>query len=202
MSTLFAFSACKNEDTKNEQSSTSTSTTENKNILNEENTTVSTTKANEGVVFFGEWVCDEKVTPQKFYSDFYNPEITKTSVEMRTIYDFNEDGTFSISISIKNISEVRKEYRSLMVEAGRTNVESKGKYLTPDDVLYYEGYADEILEKICTSQKGTYKLTNNRIVYTTNGETYYETFAINGNKLTLTGSSNSNEGYPVILIKK
>lgn len=198
---LFAFASCKNEDAKNEQSSTTTSTTEKKDTTEKENTTVSATNANQGVVFFGEWVCDEIATPQEFYSEFYNPEITATNVEMRTTYKFNEDGTFSISIDIVNISEVRKEYRSLMVAAGRVNIESKGDYLTPDDVLYYEAYADKVLEEICTSQNGTYEVTNNRIFYTINGETYYETFTVDGNQLTLTGSSASDEGYPVTLIK-
>lgn len=201
LSMLFAFSACKNEDTKNEQSSSSTSTTEKENTTNKENTTVSATVEDTDISLEGAWIYDEKVTPQAFYSEFYDPEITKTSVEMRTTYKFNSDGTFSIGVSIKNISEVRKEYRSLMVEAGRVNVESKGEFLTPDDVIYYEDYADKVLEEICTSQKGTYEVTNNRIFYTINGETYYETFTINGNELTLTGSSNSDEGYPITMTK-
>lgn len=199
---VFAFASCKNENIKNEQTSASTSTTEKENTTDKENTTVSTTGANEGVNFFGEWVYDEIATPQEFYSEFYDPEITITNVEMRTIYEFKKDGTFKISISIVNISEVRKEYRALMVAAGRANIESKGDYLTPDDVLYYESYADKVLEEICTSQNGTYQVTNNRIYYTINGETYYETFTINGNELTLTGASNSTEGYPVTLVKK
>lgn len=202
LSMLFAFSACKNEDTKNEQSSSSTSTTEKENINDKENTTVSATKSNEDVVFFGEWVYDEIATPQEFYSEFYDPEITSASVEMRTTYKFNDDGTFSISINIENISEVRKEYRALMVAAGRANIESKGEMLTPDDVLFYEDYADKVLEQICTVQNGTYEVSDNRIFYTINGETYYETFTVNGNELTLTGSSDSDKGYPITLVKK
>lgn len=202
LSMVFAFASCKNEDTKNEQSSSSTSTTEKENINDKENTTVSTTKSNEGVVFFGEWVYDEIATPQEFYSEFYDPEITSTSVELRTTYKFNDDGTFSISINIENISEVRKEYRSLMVAAGRVNIESRGEILTPDDVLYYEDYADKVLEQICTVQNGTYEVSDNRIFYTINGETYYETFTVSGNELTLTGSSDSDKGYPITLVKK
>lgn len=201
LSMLFAFSACKNEDTKNEQSSTSTSTTENENTTDEDSTKSDESTTVENVKLTGEWVYDEIISPQEFYSEFYNSEITQTNVEMRTTYKFNEDGTVAISIDIVNISEVRKEYRSLMVAAGRANVESKGDYLTPDDVLYYEAYADKVLEEICISQNGTYEVTNNRIFYTINGETYYETFTVNGNELTLTGSSASTEGYPVTLIK-
>lgn len=202
LSTLFAFSACKNEDTKNEQSFTSTSTTEKEITSTEEYAASDKSTTVENVKLTGEWVYDEIITPQKFYSEFYNPEITQTNVEMRTTYKFNEDGTVAISIDIVNISEVRKEYRSLMVAAGRANIESKGDYLTPDDVLYYEAYADKVLAEICTSQIGTYEVANNKIHYTINGETYYETFTVNGNELTLTGSSNSSEGYPVTLVKK
>lgn len=204
LSILFAFSACENDNSKHEQNSTTTSTTEQESSFNntDENTSTSAKNDDEGVVFFGEWYYDETATPQEFYSEFYNPEITKTNVEMRTTYKFNKDGSFSISIKILNMSAVRKEYRALMVEAGRANAESKGEYLTPDNVLYYEGYADKVLEGICTTQNGTYDVTNNRIFYTINGETYYETFTTNGNKLTLTGSSLSDEGYPITMTKK
>lgn len=201
LSILFVFSSCKNDKPNNESNSTTTSTTKAENTTDKETTTALITAADTDINLVGTWIYDEKVTPQKFYSEFYNPEITKTNVEMRTTYEFKEDGTFIVSISIENISAVRKEYRALMVEAGRVNIESKGDYLTTDDVLYYEDYADKILEEICTSKKGTYEVTNNRIHYTINGETYYETFTVNENELTLTGSSNSDEGYPITMVK-
>lgn len=201
LSILFVFSSCKNDKPNNESNSTTTSTTKAENTTDKETTTALITAADTDINLVGTWIYDEKVTSQKFYSEFYNPEITKTNVEMRTTYEFKEDGTFIVSISIENISAVRKEYRALMVETGRVNIESKGDYLTTDDVLYYEDYADKILEEICTSKKGTYEVTNNRIHYTINGETYYETFTVNENELTLTGSSNSDEGYPITMVK-
>ncbi len=201
LSILFVFSSCKNDKPNNESNSTTTSTTKAENTTDKETTTALITAADTDINLVGTWIYDEKVTPQKFYSEFYNPEITKTNVEMRTTYEFKEDGTFIVSISIETISAVRKEYRALMVEAGRVNIESKGDYLTTDDVLYYEDYADKILEEICTSKKGAYEVTNNRIHYTINGETYYETFTVNENELTLTGSSNSDEGYPITMVK-
>ena len=203
LSILFAFSSCKNDKPNNEQNLTTTSTTEAENTTGKKTSTTSTTVAdtNTNTSLAGTWIYDEKVTPQEFYSEFYNAEITKTNVEMRTTYKFNNDGTVSIGVSITNISEVRKEYRSLMVEAGRLNVESKGDYLTPEDVLYYEDYADKILKQICSEQKGKYTIDNNKIVYTINDETYYEIFTVNGNKLTLTGSSNSDKGYPITLTR-
>lgn len=201
LSILFVFSSCKNDKPNNESNSTTTSTTKAENTTDKETTTALITATDTDINLVGTWIYDEKVTPQKFYSEFYNPEITKTNVEMRTTYEFKKDGTFKTGISIKNISEVRKEYRSLMVAAGRVNIESNGDYLTPDDVLYYEDYADKILDEICTLQQGTYEVINNRIYYTINGKTYYETFTVNGNELTLTGSSNSNEGYPITMVK-
>lgn len=201
LSMLFAFVSCKNDDVQGQQNSTTTSTTKAENTTDKETTTTSTTVADTDINLAGTWIYDEKVTPQVFYSEFYNAEITKTNIEMRTTYKFNSNGTVSIGVSIANISEVRKEYRSLMVEAGRINVESKGDYLTPDDVLYYEDYADKVLKQICSEQKGKYTIDGNKIVYTINGETYYETFTINGSELILTGSSNSDKGYPITMTK-
>lgn len=197
----FAFSSCKDDNIKEEQSSTSTSTTEKENTTQEEPTKSDETTGKSDKSLVGEWVYNEIVSPQNFYTDFYNAEITKTNIKMRTTYKFNSDGTFSVGISIVNISEVRKEYRSLVVEAGRVKIESQGGMLTPENVLSYEAYADEILKEICTAQEGKYTVDGNKIVYTINGKSHYETFTLDGNRLTLTGSSNSNEGYPVKLTK-
>lgn len=171
------------------------------NSYNDNNASNSDNTAVEGVVFFGEWHYDETTTPQEFYGDFYDSEITQTNVTLRTIYDFRSDGTFSKRIEIVNISEVRKEYRKLMVSVGRKKLQSQGRILTTDDVLYYENYADEVLKDICTAQEGTYDVGNNRIIYTIDGETIYETYTVNGNKLTITGSSKTDIGYPKTMTK-
>ncbi len=199
---VFAFSSCKDDNIKEEQSSTSTSTTEKENTTKEEPTKSDETAGKTDKGLTGEWVYNEIVSPKNFYTDFYNPEITKTNIKMRTTYKFNSDGTFSIGVSIANISEVRVEYKALMVAVGKASIESQGGILTPDDVLYYEDYADKILKQICTAQEGKYAVDGNKVVYTVNGNSYYETFTLDGNKLTLTGSSNSSEGYPVTLTKE
>ena len=202
---LFAFSACKNDKTVNKQNNSTTSTTEKENLtdntINGDNTDISENQAEDGVVFYGKWYYAETASPQAFYGDFYNSEITKTNVELKTVYNFNSNGAVSITVEIANISEVRKEYRSLMVAVGKAKLESEGKILTTDDVLYYEDYADEVLKSICAEQKGTYEVGNNRIYYKIGDESYSETYTINGNRLTLTGSSKSEIGYPVILTK-
>lgn len=201
VSIIFTFSACKNDDIKQEQSSTTTSTTEKENTTEAELSEPDKTTETLGDSLFGTWIYDEIISPQAFYADFYSSEITKSNIEMKTTYKFNNDGTFSIGVSIANMSDVRKEYRRLMVAAGRTNIESQGKVLTTDDVLYYEEYADKILAEICKEQKGTYEVNGNKLVYTLNGETYYETFKLNGDKLTLTGSSVSDNGSPMTMTK-
>lgn len=194
MSMIFAFASCEKDNTNiDKETSTTTSTTQQETTKNVESTTSVATESLVGV-----WIYDETVSPQNFYTDFYNSEITKTNVKLRTTYKFNNDGTFSTAVSIVNISTVRVEYRSLMVEAGRKNVESQGKYLTTDDVLYYENYADEILEDICKEQKGTYVIDGNKITYTTNDDSFRETFAVKGDKLTVTGES---DNYSITLTR-
>lgn len=194
MSMIFAFASCEKDDTNiDKETSTTTSTTQQETTKNVESTTSVATESLVGV-----WIYDETVSPQNFYTDFYNSEITKTNVKLRTTYKFNNDGTFSTAVIIVNISTVRVEYRSLMVEAGRKNVESQGKYLTTDDVLYYENYADEILEDICKEQKGTYVIDGNKITYTTNDDSFRETFAVKGDKLTVTGES---DNYSITLTR-
>lgn len=147
----------------------------------------------------GEWICDQIITPQGFYQGYYNAEITKTDIQMRTTYKFNEDGSYSTSISILNISEVRKEYRSLMVEGARIKAEKEGNYLTTDDVLYYEKYADDVIKDICKEKKGTYKIQGNKLVY---GDSTTETFALNGSQLTIKGNSQENGEYKITLKRK
>lgn len=144
----------------------------------------------------GIWICDQKITPQGFYMGYYNPDITKTDIQMRTTYKFSENGTCSTSVTILNISEVRKEYRSLMVEGGRLKAEKKGEYLTTDDVVYYEKCADDILKDICKVTNGTYKIQGNKLVY---GDSTVETFALDGDKLTLKGTSQENGEYSILL---
>ena len=147
----------------------------------------------------GMWIYDQTISPQNFYAGYYNAEITKTDVQMRTTYKFNENGSYSTSVSIVNISEVRKEYRSLMVEGARIKAEKEGKYLTTDDVLYYEKYADDVIKEICKEKQGTYIIDGNRLVY---GDSTTETFALNGNQLTIKGKSQSDGEYEITLKRK
>jgi hypothetical protein len=147
----------------------------------------------------GTWVYEETISAKTFYGDYYNEKITKNNVQMRTTYNFNKDGSYSTSVTIINIPDVRKEYRSLMVEGARRNVEKEGKFLTTDDVLYYEKYADDILKNICKTTKGTYKIDGDKLKYS-DGTT--EKFAINGKNLTLKGSTKQNGEYQIVLTRK
>ena len=147
----------------------------------------------------GTWVYEETISAKTFYGDYYNEKITKNNVQMRTTYNFNKDGSYSTNVTIINIPDVRKEYRSLMVEGARRNVEKEGKFLTTDDVLYYEKYADDILKNICKTTKGTYKIDGDKLKYS-DGTT--EKFAINGKNLTLKGSTKQNGEYQIVLTRK
>ena len=202
MSFVFALSACNKDDVQGQTTNTTTTNSQNENTTQEQisNTETTTTVKKEKLV--GEWICDETISPKDFYAEYYNSKITKTNIKLRTTYKFNENGTFSMSISILNMSEVRTEYRALVVEGGRLKIEKQGKFMTTDDVLYYENYADESLKKICITEKGNYSVDGNKINYTMNDKNYFETFMLNGDELMLITSSVSDEGYPVNLVRK
>ena len=202
MSFVFAFSACNKDDVQGQTTNTTTTIPQNETKTQEPASNTETTTTIEKEKIVGEWICDEIISPQSFYTDYYNPEITKTNIQLRTTYKYDENGSFSMSISILNMSEVRKEYRALVVEGARLKIEKNGKFMTTDDVLYYEKYADESLKKICITEKGNYSVDGNKINYAMNGENYFETFMLNGDELMLITSSVSDEGYPVNLVRK
>lgn len=190
-----SFASCKKTE-QNPDASQTTTTTETTTFV-ELDSEISPDGTENTVV--GTWVYDETISPQKFYGNYYNDKITKSNVQMSTTYKFNKDGSYSTSVSIINITDVRKEYRSLMVEGARRNVEKEGKFLTTDDVLYYEKYADDILKDICKTTKGTYKIDGDKLLYS-DGTT--EKFAINGKNLTLKGSTKENGEYKIVLKRK
>lgn len=191
-----SFASCKKTEQQKPDVSQTTTTTE---TTTEEDLGPTLSPAEAKNTIAGIWTCDETISPQKFYGNYYNDKITKSNVQMHTTYKFNKDGSYSTSISIINITDVRKEYRSLMVEGARRNVEKDGKFLTTDDVLYYEKYADDILKNICKTTKGTYKIDGDKLKYS-DGTT--EKFAINGKNLTLKGSTKENGEYKIVLKRK
>lgn len=190
-----SFASCKKTEQTPEPSQTTTTT--ETTTFKELDSTLNPVEAENTIV--GTWTYDETISAQNFYGDYYNEKITKSNVQMCTTYKFNNDGSYSTSISITNITDVRKEYRSLMVEGARRKVEKDGKFLTTDDVLYYEKYADDTLKNICKTTKGTYKIDGNKLLY---GDGTTETFAINGKQLTLKGSTQENGAYQIVLKRK
>lgn len=190
-----SFASCKKTE-QNPDASQTTTTTETTTFV-ELDSEISPDGTENTVV--GTWVYEETISAKTFYGDYYNEKITKNNVQMRTTYKFNKDGSYSTNVTIINISNVRKEYRSLMVEGARRNVEKEGKFLTTDDVLYYEKYADDILKNICKTTKGTYKIDGDKLKYS-DGTT--EKFAINGKNLTLKGSTKQNGEYQIVLTRK
>lgn len=190
-----AFASCKKTEQPPEPSQTTTTT----ETTTEEDLGPTLSPAESKSKIVGTWVYDETISAQNFYGDYYNEKITKNNVQMRTTYKFNNDGSYSTSVTIENITDVRKEYRSLMVEGARRNVEKEGKFLTTDDVLYYEKYADDILKNICKTTKGTYKIDGNKLNYS-DGTT--EKFVIDGKQLTIKGSTQENGEYKIVLKRK
>ena len=190
-----AFASCKKTEQTPEPSQTTTTT----ETTTEEDLGPTLSPAESKSKIVGTWVYDETISAQNFYGDYYNEKITKNNVQMRTTYKFNNDGSYSTSVTIENITDVRKEYRSLMVEGARRNVEKEGKFLTTDDVIYYEKYADDILKNICKTTKGTYKIDGNKLNYS-DGTT--EKFVIDGKQLTIKGSTQENGEYKIVLKRK
>lgn len=197
LSIAFVFASC--EQVKglfqNEDKSTTTIIDDENlfdNSYNDNNASNSDNATDEDVNFFGEWYYEETTTPKEFYGDFYDDEITKTNITLRTIYNFKSNGTLIKRIEVVNISEVRKEYRSLMVNVGRKKLQSQGKFLTTDDVLYCESYADKVLAEIVAEQSGAYAEDGNKLVCSLNGENSNVTFIISGGNLTLTSPSAPN----------
>lgn len=196
---VLSLAGCKKtEQIPNDDQTTTTTTTTTETTTDEDlGPTLSHEEAKATIV--GTWVYDEKISPQKFYGDYYNEKITKTDVQMRTTYKFNQDGTYSATVTISNISDVRKEYRSLMVEGARINSESNGKLLTTAEVKYYESYADGILKDICKEKKSTYEIDGNKIKY---GDSTTETFGFKNKQLILKGSTQTGDSYKITLKKK
>ena len=185
------FAACNKEVQTDPSTTTTTETT-----IEDIEPTLSAEEAKTSIV--GTWYYDETISPQKFYGDYYNEKITKTSVQMRTTHTFHKDGSYNTQITITNISAVRKEYRSLMVEGARINSESQGKFLTTAQVTYYEKYADKILNDICKQKYSTYKIEGNKLVF---GDSTTETFALYKDKLVFENSQ-SNDGSKIVFKRK
>ncbi len=199
---LFSCVACQKDDT-NPQSSQSQTTTETTTISTTENTedaepTLSPEEIKETII--GKWAYDEIVTPENFYGEHYDPQITKTNIKMQTVYMFKNDGTFKTGVIIVNMEQVEKEYKSLMVEGARKEAESQGKYLSTDNVRYFEERAQKVLNEICKIESGKYVVDGKKISYTINGTQTEETFTLKGDKLTVKGVKDNQ--YSITLTKQ
>ncbi len=194
---LFTCASCKKGGTPQQDN-----TTQPSNVVSTEAADTSVTLSPEEVksTIVGTWVYDEIVTPQNFYGEHYDSEITKTNITMRTIYVFGSDGTFSTGVTIVNMDDVKREYKSLMVEGARKEAESQGKYLSTANVTFFENRAEQILDDICQTETGTYVVNGQKIVYTLNGVETEETFTMSSTKLTVKGVKDNS--YSITLIKQ
>ena len=192
---VFAFASCKKTEQNPQPDQTTTTTTET--TTEDMGPTLSPSEAKATII--GTWIYDETISPQKFYGNYYNESITKTKVQMRTTYKFSENGSYSTSLTILNITDVRKEYRSLMVEGARIKAENSGKFLTTNDVVYYENYADKVLDDILKDTKGTYQIDGNKLIYS---DSTTEVFAFKGNQLIIKGNSQDTGDYKIVFNRK
>lgn len=185
LSVVLCLVACqKNEQNPSFDGTQTTTTTE---TTTEEDTEPTLSPSVAQATIIGSWIYDETITPQNFYGEHYNSEITKTNVKMRTTYTFKKDGSFSTGVSIVNMNAVEKEYKSLMVYGAQKEAESQGKYLSTKNVEYFENYAKKVLKDICKTEKGTYSISGKTITYQMGENISTETFKLDENKLTVKG---------------
>ena len=149
----------------------------------------------------GAYTYTETMTPQEFYSEYYDAELCKTAAQIKTTYKFDASGNFTIYTTIINESAVRAEYIAVMIKAVKEECDAEGLVFDDEMKAYAEDAADQVIDSLSEPINAKYEIQGNKLVYTIDGYSIYETFTLNGNKLVLTGSSIGNEGYPVTMTK-
>ena len=153
----------------------------------------------------GTYSYTESISPQEFYSEVYDADICKTNIRVKTIYNFDANGNFSMRIRIENEATVRADIKAIVVKIVKASCEEEGVAFDENMQAIAENEADraadELIDTLANSISGKYRIDGNKIIYTINGTEIYETFVLNGNTLTLTGSSEGNEGYPQTMTK-
>ena len=149
----------------------------------------------------GTYVATETITPQEFYGEYYDSEICKTTLKIKTYYEFGPTGNFVTYTKIENESAIRAEYKAVMVKVAKESCEAEGVEFDDETRAYAEEMADEVIDAITEETYATYEIQGNKFVYTIDGYSINETFTLNGKNIVLTGSSIGNEGYPITLVK-
>lgn len=188
-------------------------TTKKKTETTTKKKTETTTKSNGGLSFVipttlleGTWGYAEYFDAKELHGDFYNPEITKTNLKIASVYNFDGRRSFSFHTYVaekeKILNEARRSIEAVYKPYLEDGTLTQNQY--EDKCAYAITDYDSFFRSVEQSFSGIYSVNNeiNTITYTlSNGQTFSEYFTLNGNKLTMTGSSLGNEGYPITYTK-
>lgn len=189
--------AKKETTTKAKPSQTQKPTTTQSNANN------TTQKPSENAAIVGKWSGNYEIPAEYIYDGFLTVG-PHTPLKIRETYVFNADGTCSTNATILNSSEFGNALKRDLIDGFEVRT---GTPITEQDITDINNYVDECMDELEreleTSDTATYTVSGNKINYTMNGVSFYETFTLSGNTLTLTGCSipDANSGYPVTLYK-
>lgn len=191
-----------------DKSSTTTTTTTTKPSSTKKPTTTESTGLYIPMAYLeGTWVAKETLSAKELYApEFYDPAITKTGLVINSYYKFDIFGKFSCYGSLANESAFRAEFKAAAIAyyeklVGEDQTLSQEildeiDMLIDEEMEYLRSFANEGIS-------GTYTATKTTINYTAGGISFSETYQVNGNKLTFTGSSipESAGSYPITYTK-
>lgn len=182
-----------------------TTTTTKKDVTTDPTTNPTTPAPSNALV--GKWSVVSQITISDLFEGEQLPGSYPTPLKLKTTCTFKNDGTFSIVGSVLNYNEFNMELRRVYVDLGKAECASEGVEFTDEMRAELEAEADAEMVQLNNDIKsdavyGKYSVDGNKIYYPEDGT--YETFTINGNTLTITGSSEagSEEYYPVVLYRE
>ncbi len=155
----------------------------------------------------GSWYTNESVAPSELLSeDFISITGFNTDMKVHTIYRFSTDNSFSIEYHVTNFDE----YEDALYTAFATYFKATEPGLSPEEFEYkVDKSASYTVNELCQAVigvwgdqgyiAGTYSYDDTTIRYQCQGESFSETYTLDGDTLKLTGSSLGNEGYPLTL---
>ncbi len=155
----------------------------------------------------GRWGMTEYISPSELFDgDFLAKTGFNKKLSVSTTYQFNSKKTFSITYEIHDangyVAAMREAYTVYFKEAypewTAEELEKRADqsawtefWQICEAVIGVSGDAAEVT--------GTYSNDETTIYYQCDGVSFSETYVIKDKMLTLTGSSEGNDGYPIIL---
>lgn len=158
----------------------------------------------------GIWRTTEYIQPSELYgSEFLDISGFSTPLEISVSYSFQKGGSFKMTFSFAN----RDVFEDKLYDAYYIYCQTIDPTVSEEELDHRAGIAssldcNQFSEAMIGSSVsnttyivGTYTLDDSNIYYKTDAESFSETYRLNDNTLTLTGSSLGNEGYPITLKK-